>query len=322
MRAAGRWRSIRTLDGRLPVVTVDGVEVVTFAGNDYLGLAGHPAVAAAASLRSSGGGRAPGPRDWSRSARLRRRRRGHFVAFGAGPATASLRASVLASSIARAARVVPLERDDLVDLSPDLRDRSADCVRDREVLRPLRALLAPGSVGRGAGSKPPPTTTTGSVPRSRLHPVDRLGDSLLDPRDWVPCSPLSIPATRFRVTDPPTSPAATARSRRSQHVAAEDQCAGGQLVADAVRPDLRRRATYGEKAAADPERQHVRHPKVRTNPADLDRDRCLARKAVLEDADVRGRAPDVDHCAVGQGPERNAAPRIEFVGPDAKVATG
>ena len=48
VRAAGRWRSVRTLDGRLPVVTVDGREVVTFAGNDYLGLAGHPAVAAAA----------------------------------------------------------------------------------------------------------------------------------------------------------------------------------------------------------------------------------------------------------------------------------
>ena len=48
VRAAGRWRSIRPLDGRLPVVTVDGAEVVTFAGNDYLGLAGHPAVAAAA----------------------------------------------------------------------------------------------------------------------------------------------------------------------------------------------------------------------------------------------------------------------------------
>ncbi len=36
------------LDGRLPVVHVDGVEVVTFAGNDYLGLAGHPEVASAA----------------------------------------------------------------------------------------------------------------------------------------------------------------------------------------------------------------------------------------------------------------------------------
>ncbi len=48
MRSVGRWRSIRTLDGRLPVVTIDGAEVVTFAGNDYLGLAGHPEVAAAA----------------------------------------------------------------------------------------------------------------------------------------------------------------------------------------------------------------------------------------------------------------------------------
>lgn len=48
VRAAGRWRSIRTLDGRLPAVALEGREVVSFAGNDYLGLASHPAVVAAA----------------------------------------------------------------------------------------------------------------------------------------------------------------------------------------------------------------------------------------------------------------------------------
>jgi 8-amino-7-oxononanoate synthase len=48
IRAAGRWRAVRPLDGRLPEVTLDGAAVVSFASNDYLGLAAHPDVAAAA----------------------------------------------------------------------------------------------------------------------------------------------------------------------------------------------------------------------------------------------------------------------------------
>jgi 8-amino-7-oxononanoate synthase len=48
IRDSGRWRALRPLDGRLPEVTLDGRRVVSYASNDYLGLAGHPAVAAAA----------------------------------------------------------------------------------------------------------------------------------------------------------------------------------------------------------------------------------------------------------------------------------
>jgi len=48
IRAADRWRSIPTLDGSLPEATLDGEPVVSFASNDYLGLAAHPAVIEAA----------------------------------------------------------------------------------------------------------------------------------------------------------------------------------------------------------------------------------------------------------------------------------
>ncbi|MBI2710271.1 MAG: 8-amino-7-oxononanoate synthase [Actinobacteria bacterium] len=48
VRAAGRWRAPRDLDGRGPSATLDGRPVVAFASNDYLGLTVHPAVVAAA----------------------------------------------------------------------------------------------------------------------------------------------------------------------------------------------------------------------------------------------------------------------------------
>jgi 8-amino-7-oxononanoate synthase len=47
IRRADRWRSIRTLDGPMPTAVLDGRPIVSFASNDYLGLAGHPGVAAA-----------------------------------------------------------------------------------------------------------------------------------------------------------------------------------------------------------------------------------------------------------------------------------
>ncbi len=49
IRAAGRWRDLRPLDGSGPAFSIpSGGEVVSFASNDYLGLASHPRVVAAA----------------------------------------------------------------------------------------------------------------------------------------------------------------------------------------------------------------------------------------------------------------------------------
>jgi 8-amino-7-oxononanoate synthase len=49
VRGAGQWREVRDFDARGPMGLLAGRPVVSFAGNDYLGLSVHPAVVAAAS---------------------------------------------------------------------------------------------------------------------------------------------------------------------------------------------------------------------------------------------------------------------------------
>ena len=147
---------------------------------------------------------------------------------------------------------------------------------------------------------PPPTTTTG------------IGSALVFMRSTVSAIRSSIRASALLCVDPghaagspmSASPAATARSVVVSVSPPKTSARRGQLVADALRPDL---GTVDVRAAADPDREHVGHAEVRAHAADLDRDRRLARKAVLEHADVGGRAADVDHRAVGRA--RRGRPR-------------
>ena len=69
LRAADRWREVRSFDARGPVGRLGGREVVSFASNDYLGLSFHPAVIAAAHARSTAGAPAPPPAasSWARA---------------------------------------------------------------------------------------------------------------------------------------------------------------------------------------------------------------------------------------------------------------
>ena len=60
----GRWRAPLAFDARGPHGRLKGVEVVSFASNDYLGLSDHPAVRAAAheALERWGTGAGASPR--------------------------------------------------------------------------------------------------------------------------------------------------------------------------------------------------------------------------------------------------------------------
>ena len=197
-----------------------------------------------------------------------------------------------------------VEREDPVDLAADLRDRRADRVRDGEVVglnelggarqrvaeqdRCRRRRRRPGS-GRRSSSSGRPSPRAFAPRRRDLDRRDRHRDR-----------------RRRRDRRSSARPAATARSVAVSVSPPKTSARGRQLVADAVRTD-RRLVAADVGAAAEAEREDVRHAEVRPHAADVDRDRRLARKAVLQHADVGGRAADVDHRAVVEA--REEAPR-------------
>jgi hypothetical protein len=91
-----------------------------------------------------------------------------------------------------------------------------------------------------------------------------------------------------------------------------------QPVADAGRADARNRlGVLDDAAAAERDRDEVRHPEVRTDPADFDGRAGLAREPVDEHADVGRRAAHICHESVRRaGQEGRAADAVRRAAAD------
>jgi len=97
---------------------------------------------------------------------------------------------------------------------------------------------------------------------------------------------------------------------RSHGLATEDQPLLDQPVPDAFRSD-RKRVGMNEAAAAEPDRQQIRHAEQGAHAADLDDRVRLARKSAADLPDIRRCAADIDDHRVRQArKEGRAAHRI------------
>ena len=145
----------------------------------------------------------------------------------------------------------------------------------------------------------------------RLHLVDRVLDALVNRvehrLDHLLVEVRDLP----RVADHGLSRAHGDVGRR-ELAAAEHERAFAELVADRIGTEPRLVAVEAhERAAAERDRQHVGHPEVRAHAAGQVRGRGLAREAAHEEAEVAGRAADVDHDRVlHAGQERGTADAV------------
>ena len=93
---------------------------------------------------------------------------------------------------------------------------------------------------------------------------------------------------------------------RRQVIAAEDQRARGDLVADALRANLQR-IGFDVAAAAQTEGKHIRHTEVGTDAADAHGNRRFTREALRQHANVGGRAANIDHNGIFQSRKKGRA---------------
>ena len=233
-------------------------------------------------------------------------------------ATALSTASDFAWSSA-ASRVSWSRENDPLDFAADLSDRRADRVGDGEVVGPNETGGARQRVAEqnAAASDDDDRDRVGAG----LHPIDRLREHPLRPRRDRDRRDRHRDRRRRDGSPNEARPPATARSLAVSVSPPNTSARVGSSYPTLSGTD-RRLVAADEGAAAETEREDVRHAEVRPHAADVDRHGRLARKAVLQYAYIGCGAADVDDRTVFAGPERSAAPRIEFVGPEANVATG
>ena len=157
---------------------------------------------------------------------------------------------------------------------------------------------------------------------ARLHPVDGLGDPLLDLRSAALDEPTVEPGDALAVAElraPGGDGEVAGGQRRRRRTRAPAASARSRRCRGPTSARRRRRTRLPPPSPSESTsgmRKFVRTPPISTATA------ASRGKPCCEHADVRRSCRRCRPPRSRRAPERNAAPRIEFVGPDAKVATG
>jgi len=206
-----------------------------------------------------------------------------------------------------------------VHLAADRRDGGADGVGHVEVLRPddladARYLLGNQDAAAADGDER-------AIVPGGLHPVDRLGEHHVGPgqrrREQPPVLADPLRAARRRRAERRPAGRDRAVGQRGCRPA-EDQRLLRQQVTDAARPDADITVITGyHRAAAERDRDQIRHPEVGPDAADRHPLRGFPREPVGQHSEVSGGAAHVRHQRVGDpGEERGAADAVGWAAPD------